>query len=253
MKVKWRGKVSEYLDSKVRAGELVHLSLIDPAKVYDLKSLSEVARKLSDAGTDAFLVGGSIGVSESDVDAVVTTLGEVNKPVILFPGNVNGLSRMADAVLFMSLLNSDDPYYIIGAQIIGAPIIKKYGLEPLPTAYIVVGYGGTAGFIGKARPLPIEKPEIGVAYALAAEFLGMRYIYLEAGSGSPEPITPQYVRYVRSNTSKSYLIVGGGIRKSEDITKIADAGAHIIVTGNIIERDLTRAEELIKTVKQIRY
>lgn len=248
--MRWRGKVNEYIESKLRVGELIHLSLIDPAKVHDLRTLSEIGRRLSAAGTDAFLVGGSIGVSESDVDSVVTTLEEFNKPVILFPGNVNGLSRMADAVLFMSLLNSDDPYFIIGAQIIGAPIIKKYGLEALPTAYIVVGYGGTAGFIGKARPLPLEKPEIGIAYALAAEYLGMKYIYLEGGSGSPEPITPQYVKYVRSSTSKSYIMVGGGIRRAEDVTKIADAGAHIIVTGNIIESDLGKAEELVKTVKR---
>ncbi|MEM1813143.1 MAG: geranylgeranylglyceryl/heptaprenylglyceryl phosphate synthase, partial [Sulfolobales archaeon] len=190
--MRWRGKVNEYIESKIKKDELVHLSLIDPAKVYDLKTLSGIAKRLVSAGTDAFLVGGSIGVSESDVDSVVAVLEELDRPVILFPGNVNGLSRTADAVLFMSLLNSDDPYYIIGAQVIGAPIIKKYGLEPLPTAYIVIGYGGTAGFIGKARPLPIEKPEIGVAYALAAEYLGMKYIYLEAGSGSPQPITPQY-------------------------------------------------------------
>lgn len=250
--MRWRGKVNEYIEGKIKKDELVHLSLIDPAKVYDLKTLSEIAKRLVAAGTDAFLVGGSIGVSESDVDSVVAVLEELNRPVILFPGNVNGLSRTADAVLFMSLLNSDDPYYIIGAQVIGAPIIKKYGLEPLPTAYIVIGYGGTAGFIGKARPLPIEKPEIGVAYALAAEYLGMKYIYLEAGSGSPQPITPQYIKHVSSNTEKAYIIIGGGIRKPEDITKLADAGAHIIVTGNIIEDDLARAEELITTAKKHR-
>ncbi len=248
----WKSRVGEYIEGKINEGELIHLSLIDPAKVQDLRSLPEMVRRLADAGTDAFLVGGSIGVSESDVDSVVTVIRESNKPVILFPGNVNGLSRMADAVLFMSLLNSDDIYYIIGAQIVGAPIVKKYGLEPLPTAYIVVGYGGTAGFIGKVRALPIEKPEIGAAYALAAEYLGMKYIYLEAGSGSPQPITPQYIKYVSSTISKSHLIIGGGIRKPEDIVKIANAGAHIVVTGNIIEDDLSRAEELIRTAKRFK-
>lgn len=248
----WRNKVSGYIEGKINDGELIHLSLIDPAKVQDLRSLSEMARRLADAGTDAFLVGGSIGVSESDVDSVVTAIREFNKPIILFPGNVNGLSRMADAVLFMSLLNSDDIYYIIGAQIVGAPIVKKYCLEPLPTAYIIVGYGGTAGFVGRVRALPIEKPEIGAAYALAAEYLGMKYIYLEGGSGSPQPITPQYIKYVSSTISKSYLIVGGGIRKSEDVINIANAGAHIIVTGNVIEDNISRAEEIIRTAKKFK-
>lgn len=250
--MRWRGRVNNYIEGKVRDGEAVHLSLIDPAKVYDIKELELIASKLVNAGTDAFLVGGSIGVSEHDVDSVVKVLSEFGKPVILFPGNVNGLSKIADAVLFMSLLNSDDPYYIIGAQVLGAPIVKKYGLEPLPTAYIIVGYGGTAGFVGKARALPLEKPEIGIAYALAAEYLGMKYIYLEAGSGSPQPIKPEYIRQIASNLSKSYLIVGGGIKKGEDALKLINSGANIIVTGTIIEDDITKAEELVKTIKKVR-
>ncbi len=247
--MRWRGKVGEYLDKVVRDYGVAHLSLIDPAKVSDLSGLANVARKLAEAGTDAFLIGGSIGVSESDIDLVVNALRESGKPIILFPGNVNGLSKLADAVLFMSLLNSDDPYYIIGAQVLGAPIIKRYGLEPLPTAYIVVGYGGAAGFIGRARPLPVDKDELGVAYALAAEYLGMKYIYLEAGSGSPQPIPPKYVRSISSAISRSYLIVGGGIRRSDDAISIANAGANMIVTGNLIEENPTSAIELIKAIK----
>lgn len=100
------------------------------------------------------------------------------------------ISKYADAILFMSLLNSDDPYFIIGAQVLGAPLVARYGLETLPTGYVIVGYGGAAGCVGRARPIPYDKPELGVAYVLAARFLGMRYMYLEAGSGAPEPIPP---------------------------------------------------------------
>lgn len=250
MRVKWRGRVSEYIEGRVRSGEVLHFSLIDPAKVNDLGSLRIIAYRLDSVGTDAFLVGGSIGVSESDIDAVVNVLNEFNKPVILFPGNVSGLSKLADAVLFMSLLNSDDPYYIIGAQVLGAPLVKRYGLEPLPTAYIIVGYGGTAGYIGRARPLPLEKPEIGVAYALAAEFLGMKYIYLEAGSGSPQPITPKFIKAISANVSRSYIITGGGLRSIEDVEKVINAGTNIVVTGNIIEKSVERAEEIIKFIKR---
>lgn len=248
--MRWRGRVGEYLDKIIKDYGVAHLSLIDPAKVRDLSSLTSIAEKLAEAGTDAFLIGGSIGVSESDIDLVVNALRESGKPIILFPGNVNGLSKLADAVLFMSLLNSDDPYYIIGAQVVGAPIIKKYGLEPLPTAYIVVGHGGTAGFIGRARPLPIDKDELGIAYALAAEYLGMKYIYLEAGSGSPQPIPPKYIRSISSAISKSYLIVGGGIKRNDDAVSIINAGANMIVTGNLIEENLISAIELIKAIKR---
>jgi len=243
-------RVSEYLTTRVRRGEVLHFSLIDPDKVEDLRWVKDVGRELRDAGTDAFLVGGSLGISESDVDSVVTALKEFNIPVILFPGNVSGISRYADAILFMSLLNSDDPYFIIGAQVLGAPIVAKYGLEALPTAYIVVGYGGAAGFVGRARPLPYEKPELAAAYAKAAEMLGMKYIYLEAGSGAPKPVPPELVKLTRKALNNSILIVGGGIRKPEQAEEIARSGANIIVTGTVIETDTEATKEIIKAIKK---
>ena len=115
-------------------------------------------------------------------------------PIILFPGNVTGVVPDADAILFSSLMNSENPYFITQAQALGAPSVLKFGLEPLPTAYLVIGDGTSAWFVGSARGIPFEKPKIAAAYALAAQFLGMRFVYLEAGSGAKTNVTPEMVQ-----------------------------------------------------------
>ena len=250
-RVKAEGKisVSKYVKEKVREGEKLHLTLIDPDKITSLKELHDLASPLAEAGTDAFLIGGSVGISEHEVDNVVKALRTYNIPIILFPGNITGISRFADAILFMSLLNSDSPYYIIEAPMLGAPLVYRYGLEPLPTAYIIVGYGGAAGFVGKARPIPYSKPDIGVAYVLAARYLGKKYVYLEAGSGAPEPIPPEFLSKASAVKGESILIVGGGIRTPEIAVEMLKSGADIIVTGTIVEESPKRAVEIVKAVK----
>ena len=245
----WMGRVAKYIEDKVGSGETLHFSLVDPAKT-DVEELPRIAEQLVEAGTDAFLVGGSLAVSESDIDEVIEALRTASLPIILFPGNINGISRKADAILFMSLLNSDDIYYVTGAQVSAAPIIKRYGLEVLPTAYIIVGYGGAAGFMGRARPIPYDKPEIAAAYAMAAEMMGMRFIYLEAGSGAPRPVPTDMVSYVRRSIDSSIVIVGGGIRSPEVAQGIVRAGADVIVTGNIIEDSIEQAKRIIRAVKK---
>ncbi|MEM0217447.1 MAG: geranylgeranylglyceryl/heptaprenylglyceryl phosphate synthase, partial [Candidatus Nezhaarchaeales archaeon] len=124
--------------------------------------------------------------------------------------------------------------FIIGAQVQGAAIVKKYGLEALPMGYIVVGDGGTVGIVGQARPIPPHKAEVITLYALAAQYLGMRYVYIEGGSGVSEPVPPDTVRYVRNQVSVR-LVVGGGIKRREQAEALAEAGADIIVTGTILE------------------
>ncbi len=245
------GRVDRYLRSRLSDGPL-HFTLIDPDKAFELgMNVRDLGRRMVDAGTDAFLVGGSVGVSETDVDRVVKELKGLGVPVILFPGNVSGISRHADAILFLSLLNSDDPYFIIGAQVLAAPIVVRYGLEAIPTAYIIVGYGGAAGHVGRARPIPYEKPELGAAYALAAKLMGMKYVYLEAGSGSPKPIPPAFIERVsRIKNGDLILIVGGGIRKPDQARKAVESGADILVTGTIIEEKPNEAEELIRAIKR---
>lgn len=252
LRVRREDKVSKYIRDRVREGQTLHFTLIDPAKLPDQDSAERIAGSLVTAGTDCFMIGGSLGVSERDVDDVAMRLKKFGLPLIAFPGNISGLSRYVDAVLFMSLLNSEDPYYIVGAQVAGAVVAAKYGIEALPTGYIVVGYGGTAGYVGRARPIPYEKHEIVVAYALAAYMLGMNYIYLEAGSGAPKPVPVESVKLVKAAIPDAVLIVGGGIRDPETAVHLARAGADVVVTGNIVEDSLEMAVGIVRAVKGVR-
>lgn len=228
------GSVEKYLLERIREEGAVHLTLIDPEKVT-ASSASHLAKKSETYKTTAMMVGGSTSTSTAHLDSIIKAIKRtVNIPVILFPNNVTGISKNADAIWFMSLLNSLDPYFLIGAQVLGAPMVKKYGLEALPLGYIIVGEGGTAGIVGRAVPIPYEKPELAAVHALAAQYFGMRFVYLEAGSGAKKPVPPPMVKTVK-NAIDIPLIVGGGIRSAEQAKKAMLAGADIIVTGNIIE------------------
>jgi len=226
--------VEKYLLERIAAERSIHITLIDPEKVTPPQA-SKIARKAKASGTVAIMIGGSTFVSQTHLDAVTKIVKRtVNIPVILFPNNVSGITRYADALWFMSLLNSVDPYFLIGAQILGAPLVKKYALEPIPMGYIIVGDGGTAGVVGKAIAVPYDKPELAAAHALAGQYLGMRFIYLEAGSGAKEPVPPEMIRTVKHHIAVP-LIVGGGIRARGQALSAASAGADIIVTGNVVE------------------
>ena len=228
------GAVERYLLDRIKSEGSIHITLIDPEKVTPPQA-STIAQKASISGTSAIMIGGSTFVSVRHLDAVVKTVKRVVKiPVILFPNNVTSISRYADAIWFMSLINSVDPYFLMGAQVLGAPLVKRYSLEPIPLGYIIVGEGGTAGIVGKAVPIPYDKPELAVAHALAGQYLGMRFIYLEAGSGAKKPVPQEMIRAVRHYIDVP-LIVGGGIRSRAQALAAASAGASIIVTGNVIE------------------
>jgi len=244
------GKVETYLRDKLRNEGPLQMTLLDPEKV-DLNTVDVLAQRAERAGTGAIMVGGSTIASSRDIDAVVKILKEnVKVPVILFPNNVSGISPYADAIWFMTLLNSSDPYFIIGAQALGAPLIKKYNLEPMPMGYIIIGYGGAAGLIGSARALPYDRPEIAAILALAAQYLGMRFVYLEAGSGAKQAVPPSMVSIVRK-TIDCTLIVGGGIRNGEDAIKLAKAGADIIVTGTLVEEDKDNTDKIREIVDSL--
>jgi len=175
------GNVEKYLLDKIESEGSIHITLIDPEEVTPPQA-SRIVNKAKLSETSAIMIGGSTFVSSAHLDDVVKAVKRTVKiPVILFPNNVTGISRYADAIWFMSLLNSVDPYFLIGAQILGAPLVKKYAIEPIPLGYLIVGEGGTAGVVGKAIPIPYNKPELAAAHALAGQYLGMRFIYLEAG------------------------------------------------------------------------
>jgi len=244
------GRVEKYLLERIEKEGTIHMTLVDPEKVTS-SSASRIAKDAESCNTAAIMVGGSTSISASHLDTIAKVLKEsVELPIILFPNNITGITRHADAIWFMSLLNSADPYFLMGAQVLGAPIIKKFGLEPIPLGYIIVGEGGTVSVVGKAIPIPYSKPELAAAHALAAEYFGMRFVYLEAGSGVGTPVPDYLVRAVKTVTNLP-LIVGGGIRTGEQVKDIVKAGASIVVTGNVLEENKGKSKitELVENMK----
>lgn len=244
------GRVEKYILEEIKSEGSIHVTLIDPEKVTPPQA-SRVASKAKASGTSAIMIGGSTFASGAHLDDVVRAVKHTVKiPVILFPNNVTGISRFADAIWFMSLLNSVDPYFLIGAQVLGAPLVKKYHLEPLPLGYIIVGEGGTAGVVGRAVPVPYNKPELAVAHALAGQYLGMRFIYLEGGSGVKRPVPPEMIRAVKHYIDVP-LVVGGGIKTREQALAAASAGADMIVTGNVVENTEVsqKVSEIVEGIK----
>ncbi len=245
------GRVEKYLLNRIKKDGAIHLTLIDPEKAPP-KTAAEIACEAEKCKTAAIMVGGSTITSTQQLEDTVKTIKKAVKiPVILFPNNITGICRHADAIWFMSLLNSSDPYFIFGAHVLGAPLVKKFGLEPIPLGYIIVGEGGAVSIVGRAFPIPFDRPELAVAHALAAEYLGMRFVYLEAGSGVKRSVPPAMIQAVKSMISVP-LIVGGGIRTSQQAKEISGAGADIIVTGNVTEKRSAgnQLKELISKVRR---
>ncbi len=242
--------VESYLKSELEAKKTLLFVLID-SEVSDPPASQSLARRVEEMGASAILVGGSSATDQTEMLRVVKNIKEAAKiPVILFPGNVTGVVPEADAILFSSLMNSENPYFITQAQALAAPSVLKFGLEALPTAYLVIGEGTSAWFIGSARGIPHEKPRIAAAYSLAARFLGMRFVYLEAGSGAAASVRPEMIREVRS-VFDGFLIVGGGIRDAETARQVSEAGADAIVIGTLLEEG-DRLERLADIAQAIR-
>ena len=226
--------VEDYLKTELEKHQTLLFVLVD-SEVSDTETASDLTSKINTFGVSAILVGGSSATDQINMSKTVKAIKDATRlPVILFPGNVTGIVPGADAILFSSLMNSENPYFITQAQALGAPAVLKFGLEALPTAYLVVGDGTSAWFVGSARAIPHNKPKIAAAYALAARFFGMRFVYLEAGSGSKQSITPEMVRVVRG-VFDGFLIVGGGIRDGQTAAALADAGADALVVGTLLE------------------
>jgi len=245
------GRVEEYLLERIKAFGPLHITLIDPEKVTPAQAAG-IAESAQASGTSAIMIGGSTFVSQTHLDEVVISIKSAVKiPTILFPNNITGISSHADAIWFMSLMNSVDPYFIMGAQVLGAPLVKKYQLEPISMGYIIVGEGGTASVVGKAIPVPYDKPELAVAHALAGQYLGMHFIYLEGGSGAKSPVPPEMIRAVK-RFIEIPLVVGGGIKSKESALAAVTAGANIVVTGNVVEAidAQQRLAEIVECIKR---
>ena len=229
------GPVEKRLRDQISKHGTICLGLIDSENT-NVENAIKIGSLCEQAGCSGVLIGGSTAVDQIYLDSLIKKVKKnIKIPIILFPSNISGIAPNADAILFSSLINSDNPYFIIQAQALGALLIKKYNLEAIPLAYIIVGEGGTAGFIGRARGIPPNKPEIANMYALAAQYMGMRFIYLEAGSGMISHLPLDMISHVKRNTN-AILMVGGGIKNPVEATKIAQAGADIIIIGTLLEK-----------------
>ncbi len=209
--------------------------LLDPDKV-DRRRLMTVAEQAALCGVDAILAGSSF-VHRPDFDTRMAAIKNATSlPVLIFPGGSGQISRHADGVLFLSLISSRNPTYLIEEQVKGAPLVKEYGLEPIPTGYMLIESGSVSSvqFVSASQPLPRHKNDLAMAHALAAQYLGMKAVYLEAGSGGQHPVPEDMISAV-SRYVDIPVIVGGGIRSPEEAAIRVQAGASFIVIGSHLE------------------
>lgn len=222
--------------------------LIDPDKVNP-GQLDDLIVKGEEAGVDYFFLGGSLVIS-NHLDECVRQIKSLTKiPVILFPGSPSQLSRYADGLLYLSLISGRNPELLIGQHVISAPAVKQSGIEIMPTGYMVIDGGAptTVSYISNAAPIPSDKNEIAMCTAMAGEMLGMKLIYMDAGSGARKPITEAMIQKVAS-VIEAPLIIGGGITTPEKAYLNCKAGADVIVVGNAIEKDPGLIREMAAAV-----
>jgi phosphoglycerol geranylgeranyltransferase len=230
-----RGRIETYLAEQLAGGPL-HFTLIDPDKSRGERAAT-LARGAASLGSHAILLGGSTGISREVMSEAARAIKKAVKiPAIIFPEGPGSLTSDADAVLFMSLLNSRNLDLVIRTHARSAGTVRHMGLEAIPMGYLVVAPGMRVGEVGAVDPVPRDDLTGATGYALAAELLGMRFVYLEAGSGAPAPVPTEMVRAVR-DALEIPLIVGGGIRSGPEARALLGAGANALVTGTITEEE----------------
>ena len=217
--------------------------LIDPDK-KNKNLIQTQVEAANNADVDFLFIGGSLMMDSKFSERVKQIKLISNIPIILFPGNGMHINPFYDAILFMSVLSGRNPHYLIGEQVITAPIIKDLDIETISTGYILIDCGAQSSveFMSGTKPIPMKRTDIAVAHALAGQYLGMDLIYLEAGSGAKNPVPLSMIEAVGEAIDK-HLIVGGGINAPEKAEKAVESGASIIVTGNAIENNLSIMNE----------
>jgi len=239
------------LNHKKKQGKKSFAVLIDPDKV-GVTSLNEYIDLSVAAKVDYLLVGGSLVISDHLDECVQQIKQNCDIPVILFPGSPSQISKYADALLYLSLISGRNPELLIGQHVVSAPFVRQSGLEIMPTGYIVVDGGAptTVSYISNAVPVPADKNEIAMCTAMAGEMLGMKLIYMDAGSGAKRPITESMIKAVADHI-EAPLIIGGGIIQPEKAYLNCKAGADVIVVGNAIEKDASLIREMSDAVHSV--
>ena len=231
------GKIESGLIEGLKTRKALFFVLLDPDS-GSTEHVVECGLKAAEHGADALLLGGSFVGNANFTKISAELKKKTSIPIILFPGGCSHVVPGPDAILFTTLLSGRNPQYLIDEQVKGAILVKSFGIEALPTAYLLVESGRTTAveFISNTRPLPSDKPAIAAAHAMAAELLGLRWVYLEAGSGAQNPVPVKMVGMVRASTPLK-VIVGGGIRTPQEARERVEAGAHAIVIGNLFEKE----------------
>jgi len=236
------------LQRDANAGKKKFALLIDPDKnsLPGIKKMTELANA---AGTDYFFMGGSLLLNDHLPEFIAYIRGHSNIPVILFPGNNLQLNDKANGILLLSLISGRNPELLIGRHVISAPFLKKSKLEIIPTGYLLIDGGNTTtvAYMSNTTPIPANKSEIAVCTAMAGEMLGMKLIYMDAGSGARQPVPPAMIEQVKSQI-RLPLIIGGGITTPEMAWAAVQAGADVIVVGNAIENDPMLISRMTKAV-----
>ncbi len=239
------------ITTKKAQGKKSFAVLIDPDKVNKVV-LDELVERCTNAKVDYLLVGGSLVISNHLDECVQHIKKNCDIPVLLFPGSPSQVSKYADALLYLSLISGRNPELLIGQHVISAPFVKQSGLEIMSTGYIVVDGGAptTVSYISNASPIPADKNEIAMCTAMAGEMLGMKLIYMDAGSGAKKAITENMIEAVAKSINVP-LIVGGGITDPEKAYLNCKAGADVVVVGNAIEKDASLIKEMSDAVHAV--
>lgn len=224
--------------------------LVDP-DTYDDMALEELIRCINQDPPDLLLVGGSLLFNPVDITITALKLG-THIPVFIFPGNMMQLSDRADGILFLSLISGRNPEFLIGNHVLAAPQLNRSSIEVIPTGYLLIENGKSTSveYMSTTRPIPFDKPEIAVATAMAGEMLGLKTIYLEAGSGAAKTVGLDMIRVIRNKISLP-LIVGGGITSAEKAKEVYQAGADMIVVGTALEKQPDLVKDFCKLREQI--
>ncbi len=244
-----RNAVYDSLVHKQAAGQKMLAVLIDPDHI---QSLEESVQRCNQSGVDLIFLGGSLISSGTIGESIERIKAMSDIPVLIFPGDELQIDSRADALLLLSLISGRNAELLIGKHVVAAPYLKKAGIETIATGYMLIDGGRitTASYISSTVPIPSDKPEIAMCTAVAGEMLGLKMMYMDAGSGAQNPVSPKMISAVRNGVQVP-IVVGGGIRSTEQAVDAWRAGADVVVVGNAIEDDNTLITDLMNALQDL--
>jgi phosphoglycerol geranylgeranyltransferase len=243
--------IYKHILNKFSNNEKMFAVLIDTDNVSE-QTLSYLISQIAEVDVDLVFVGGSLLMKNNFVDMLAEIKSKVDIPVILFPGSGQQVNENADAVLFLSLISGRNPEYLIGQQVLSAPVIRSIGLESISTGYMLIDSGvqTSVSYMSNTTPIPRNKINIAVSTAIAGEMLGLKLMYLDGGSGAKMVIPTEMIRAVKDSLSVP-LIIGGGLSSEQEVMNAAEAGADIVVVGNAVEKDVDALRNLVNAFKSL--